>query len=150
MPTASRAKMRAVFDRSLRCVLVHAIRQRLPFFGGLAVATISQAALIRSAWTSVSTCLEDRKQQIYSEIRDYPTPIAGCDQQFNFLLEQLRDVSHELQQARSFVEVRHVEDNAIEVFKTFVAASEFLTDESKRRIETLLIDERRPSPGPAT
>ena len=31
---------------------------------------------------------------IYRQIKNYPTPIAGCDQQFNFLLaerDRLRD-----------------------------------------------------------
>jgi hypothetical protein len=36
------------------------------------------------------------KQRLYQEIRNYPTPIAGCDQQFNYLLEQQASVSAEL------------------------------------------------------
>ena len=34
-------------------------------------------------------------ETIYEQIKNYPTPIAGCDEQFNFLLEErdrLRDL----------------------------------------------------------
>ena len=27
-------------------------------------------------------------ETIYEQIKKYPTPIAGCDEQFNFLLEE--------------------------------------------------------------
>ena len=27
-------------------------------------------------------------ETIYEQIKNYPTPIAGCDEQFNFLLEE--------------------------------------------------------------
>ena len=36
-----------------------------------------------------------RLDAIYEQIKNYPTPIAGCDEQFNFLLEErdrLRDL----------------------------------------------------------
>jgi len=29
-----------------------------------------------------------RLDTIYEQIKNYPTPIAGCDEQFNFLLEE--------------------------------------------------------------
>ena len=29
-----------------------------------------------------------RLEIIYEQIKSYPTPIAGCDEQFNFLLEE--------------------------------------------------------------
>ena len=29
-----------------------------------------------------------RLETIYEQIKNYPTPIAGCDEQFNFLLEE--------------------------------------------------------------
>ncbi len=34
--------------------------------------------------------LKSLRASMAARIRDYPTPIAGCDQQFNYLLE-LRD-----------------------------------------------------------
>jgi hypothetical protein len=44
--------------------------------------------------------LEAEKQRLYEEIRNYPTPIAGCDQQFNHLLEQQARVASELSRLR--------------------------------------------------
>ena len=29
-----------------------------------------------------------RLETIYEQIKNYPTPITGCDEQFNFLLEE--------------------------------------------------------------
>ncbi len=40
--------------------------------------------------------LQAEKQRLYEEIQNYPTPIAGCDQQFNYLLEQQAQVIAEL------------------------------------------------------
>jgi len=45
--------------------------------------------------------LEAEKQRLYDEIRNYPTPIAACDQQFNYLLEQHARVTAELDRLRS-------------------------------------------------
>lgn len=45
--------------------------------------------------------LEAEKRRLYEEIRNYPTPIAGCDQQFNHLLEQQARVVAELNRLRA-------------------------------------------------
>jgi hypothetical protein len=39
---------------------------------------------------------ENERQRINKEIRDYPTPIAGCDAQFNYLLEERARIAQEL------------------------------------------------------
>ena len=49
--------------------------------------------------------LEAEKQRLYQEIRNYPTPIAGCDQQFNYLLEQQASVAAELSRIRASMAV---------------------------------------------
>ena len=38
-----------------------------------------------------------RKREIQAEINSYPSPIAGCDQQFNHLLEQRAEIRKQLQ-----------------------------------------------------
>ena len=40
--------------------------------------------------------LENEKRRINDEITNYPTPIAGCDAQFNFLLEEQARIAREL------------------------------------------------------
>lgn len=39
-----------------------------------------------------------RKAEIQAEINSYPGPIAGCDQQFNHLLEQRAEIRKRLQE----------------------------------------------------
>ncbi len=45
--------------------------------------------------------LEAERRRLYEEIKHYPTPIAGCDQQFNYLLEQQARVIAELSRIRA-------------------------------------------------
>ena len=37
-----------------------------------------------------------RLESIYQQIKDYPTPIAGCDEQFNFFLSERNQLRKEL------------------------------------------------------
>ena len=41
-----------------------------------------------------------RLESIYQQIKDYPTPIAGCDEQFNFLLSERGRLRKELEKFR--------------------------------------------------
>ena len=49
--------------------------------------------------------LEAARRQLATEIRGYPTPIAGCDAQFNQLLVERRQVEKAL---RALAEPLHV------------------------------------------
>ncbi len=40
--------------------------------------------------------LEAERERIREEISSYPAPIAGCDEQFNYLLERRSQVRREL------------------------------------------------------
>ena len=46
------------------------------------------------------TALVKRLQSIKDEIKHYPTPIAGCDEQFNFLLSERDRLTEELNNIR--------------------------------------------------
>ena len=41
-----------------------------------------------------------RLESIYQQIKDYPTPIAGCNEQFNFLLSERDKLRKELEKFR--------------------------------------------------
>ena len=56
------------------------------------------------AWREARERLEDRKRRIVDEIRSYPTPIAGCDAQFNHLLEERAAICRELQRLEEVIE----------------------------------------------
>ena len=47
------------------------------------------------------TALVKRLQSIKDEIKHYPTPIAGCDEQFNFLLSERDRLTEELNNIRN-------------------------------------------------
>lgn len=40
--------------------------------------------------------LEAERQRIAAELRDYPRPVAGCDAQFNHLLERRAEIERAL------------------------------------------------------
>jgi hypothetical protein len=40
--------------------------------------------------------LRVRMAAIMDEIRHYPTPIAGCDDQFNYLCEKREAIAHQI------------------------------------------------------
>jgi hypothetical protein len=58
------------------------------------VESASQAspAIIRAsaiaAWSELKACLERRGKELSEEVRNYPTPIARCDEQLTKLIEQ--------------------------------------------------------------
>ena len=41
----------------------------------------------RDLWERIGVSLQAERSRLLREIASYPTPIAGCDQQFNHLLE---------------------------------------------------------------
>ena len=55
-----------------------------------------QAAALEMAWPALRSQLQAEKERIQSEISSYPTPIAGCDEQFNYLLERRTQVRRAL------------------------------------------------------
>ena len=71
------------------------------------VAVASDA--IGSLWLDIQRLLDQHKARLYEEIRNYPTPIAGCDQQFNYLLESQAELARDLQRLQQAA-TRHVAD----------------------------------------
>ncbi len=49
-----------------------------------------------AVWKAIRDHLEDIKNPISAELRNYPQPIAGCDQQFNHLSERRERIFREL------------------------------------------------------
>ena len=47
------------------------------------------------------TVAVERLQRVKDEIKHYPTPIAGCDEQFNFLLSERDRLTLELKKIRN-------------------------------------------------
>mgnify|MGYP007046922238 CR=1 FL=1 len=47
-------------------------------------------------WRQVRDYLDALKAPIDVEIRNYPSPVAGCDAQFNHLIERRAEIAGEL------------------------------------------------------
>ena len=54
-----------------------------------------------AAWGKLEALLEERRAAAEKAIREYPTPIAGCDAQFNHLLDQRAGIPLELARLRA-------------------------------------------------
>lgn len=96
--------------------------------------TKEQTELVRPVWADIKVLLENEKKRIYDEIRNYPLPIAGCDQQYNHLLEERTRISQELNRMHEISEEGLVHPHAIRLIDEFVRASSFIGDEKKQQI----------------
>lgn len=68
---------------------------------------------IEPTWQAIRVKLETQRRALYDEIRNYPTPIAACDQQFNFLLEERGRIIQELRRLDETVAASQARLNAL-------------------------------------
>jgi putative acetyltransferase len=52
-------------------------------------------------WENLRDHLDQERQRINEEIRDYPRPIPACDAQFNFLLQEQTRIAEELSRLKA-------------------------------------------------
>jgi hypothetical protein len=52
---------------------------------------------LAAAWTELRSYLERRSRELNEEVRNYPTPIARCDEQLTKLIEQRTRAINNLQ-----------------------------------------------------
>lgn len=104
-----------------------------------------QAELMRPVWADIKVLLENEKKRIYDEIRNYPPPIAGCDQQYNHLLEERTRILQELKRIQEMSGESLVHPGATKLIDEFVKASSFIDDEVKQEILSRLKEGRADS-----
>lgn len=93
---------------------------------------------VESTAREIRACLEDERRRIYGEIQNYPTPIAGCDQQFNHLLERREDIVRELNGMREAPWSTLDREEAVRSLDAFIRSSRHLDDGTKRRMISAL------------
>ncbi|MDX1488037.1 MAG: hypothetical protein R3268_07550 [Acidiferrobacterales bacterium] len=93
-----------------------------------------QTERVRLVWADIKVLLEKEKKRIYDEIRNYPPPIAGCDQQYNHLLEERTRLSQELSRMHEISGKGLLHPHALRLIDEFVKASSFIGDETKQEI----------------
>ena len=94
--------------------------------------------LAQSLWTEIANCLEKQKTRVYEEIRNYPTPITACDQQFNFLLDEQTKIRGELTRMRRVINDCSARSDAIEMINEFIKSSDCIDVELKQSIRSRL------------
>jgi hypothetical protein len=99
------------------------------------------------AWQSIQAQLEHEKRRLHEEMREYPTPIPACDQQFNYLLEQRAGIAHELARLHQVCAESLRAANGYRLLDEFLHSTPYLDGETKRRI-TAALD--RPGAGGTT
>jgi hypothetical protein len=107
--------------------------------GGLLMSGPIESVAVRSLWEQARDLLHHAKERVFEEIRSYPTPIAGCDLQFNHLLEKQAGIARELEYLdEAFHESLHDPDPGTRL-EEFIAVSNYLDDEAKRLISANLL-----------
>lgn len=90
-----------------------------------------------ATWDAVKRYLEERRRPVEEEIRRYPAPIAGCDAQFNYLLEQRAILSRELVRldAAAMAAGAHAESEG-EAVEAFLHSSACIDAETAEQLRT--------------
>ncbi len=100
--------------------------------------TTRQMDIIQSAWDQIRAQLETEKERIYEALGTYPPPIAACDQQFNFLLEERTGVSQELDRLNEAKALSLTIEDSIQRTHDFIQSSSYVDPELNRMIRSTL------------
>jgi hypothetical protein len=82
------------------------------------------AADATATWDALRVALQRRRRELAAEISSYPSPIAGCDAQFNALLEERKQI---LQALRELSPVAPPADTSISDFMKRAQLERILT-----------------------
>jgi hypothetical protein len=100
--------------------------------------TIHQMDVIQFAWNKIRTQLENEKVRIYQAIGNYPPPIAACDQQFNYLLEEQIWISRELGRLNEAINASLTIGDPIQLIDEFIQSSSYVDAEAEDTIRSYL------------
>ena len=79
-----------------------------------------------AAGQQIETFLRSRLASVEDEICHYPTPIAACDTQFNYLLEQRSRIPHEIASLHGAMSASETEPEKQKKLDAFVASCPFI------------------------
>jgi hypothetical protein len=94
--------------------------------------------VIQFAWNKIRTQLENEKVRIYQAIGNYPPPIAACDQQFNYLLEEQTRISRELGRLNEAINASLTIGDPIQLIDEFIQSSSYVDVEAEQTIRSYL------------
>jgi hypothetical protein len=102
--------------------------------------TDRRTAFVEAVWDRIRTHLVSEKHRIYEEIRNYPRPVAGCDQQFNYLLEERARISADLERMDRACAASLTGSNPLELVEAFIRSSSYLKGEAGHPLRSYLND----------
>jgi hypothetical protein len=79
--------------------------------------------LVIAAWSELKSYLDRRSKELSEEVRNYPTPIARCDEQLTKLIEQR---ARAINQLKLLIEAGATQSNDAERRWLVLALGEFL------------------------
>jgi len=91
--------------------------------------------LAAAPWARIQAHLEHAKRQVYAQIESYPSPITGCDQQFDRLMEQRDALSRELARLAAARDAAGSGPAAAAAAEAFLATSPVIDAEARRALE---------------
>lgn len=100
--------------------------------------TTRQMEVIQSAWKQIRAQLETEKARIYEAIGTYPPPIAACDQQFNFLLEERTSVSQGLDRLNEAAAASLTIEDSLKRMEEFIQSSRYVDSEVEQTIRSYI------------
>ena len=95
---------------------------------------------VRSAWTRIRVDLENQRDRINHEIGLYPAPIAGCDQQFNYLLEQRAGISAEYRRLNEAESQSLRAEDPFKVLDDFIRSSRIIEQDAGSAIRRFMAE----------
>jgi hypothetical protein len=102
------------------------------------VSRQTESALMESVWKIIRDHLENERQRIYEEIKNYPTPIPACDAQFNYLLEERQRIPQELDRLKVLSEECLTRADHLKCLDEFIVSSNYINGEVEQRIRSFL------------
>src|SRR5262245_32412611 len=98
----------------------------------------TNSALVESVCRQIRSQLENEKQRIYEEIKQYPRPMPACDLQVNFLVEQRASIARELECLREVSGQGLQGSDALKLLAEFIGSSSHLDDVAKQKFTACL------------
>ncbi len=78
-------------------------------------------------WQAVKDRLEAQRAALNEEISSYPGPIAGCDAQFNHLLEERRGINRDMKRLDELRDKSRATGGDAAARKQFITSCDFLS-----------------------
>ncbi len=96
--------------------------------------TLIETGAAVPVWQAVRRHLEEIRKPIFAELRNYPQPIAGCDQQFNHLSEQRDSIFRELERLDAIRNQRGAPGDEMAAIDKFIASSPYIDEAAAQNI----------------